>query len=76
MLASGGYSPLQCMGFSLWWLLLLQDTGSRARRLQSLWPVGSIVVAPRLQSTGSVVVVHGVSCSEACGVFLDQGSSL
>ena len=27
--ASGGYSLLQCMGFSLWWLLLLQSTGSR-----------------------------------------------
>ena len=27
--ASGGYSSLQCMGFSLRWLLLLQSTGSR-----------------------------------------------
>ena len=27
--ASGGYSSLQCTGFSLWWLLLLQSTGSR-----------------------------------------------
>ena len=27
--ASGGYSLLQFMGFSLWWLLLLQSTGSR-----------------------------------------------
>ena len=26
---SGGYSSLRCMGFSLWWLLLLQSTGSR-----------------------------------------------
>ena len=26
---SGGYSLLWCMGFSLWWLLLLQSTGSR-----------------------------------------------
>ena len=25
---AGGYSLLQCMGFSLWWLLLLQSTGS------------------------------------------------
>ena len=24
--------------------------------------------------TGSVVVVHGLSCSVACGIFLDQGS--
>ena len=27
--ASGGYSSLQCAGFSLRWLLLLQSTGSR-----------------------------------------------
>ena len=27
--ASGGYSSLWCMGFSLQWLLLLQSTGSR-----------------------------------------------
>ena len=27
--ASGGYSSLQCTGFSSWWLLLLWSTGSR-----------------------------------------------
>ena len=27
--ASGGYSSLQCAGFSLQWLLLLQSMGSR-----------------------------------------------
>ena len=27
--ASGGYSLLRCMGFSLQWLPLLQSTGSR-----------------------------------------------
>ena len=33
--ASGGYSQqLQCTGFSLLWLLLLQSTGCRARRFQ------------------------------------------
>ena len=26
--ASRGYSPLRCAGFSLWWFLLLQSTGS------------------------------------------------
>ena len=26
---NGGYSLLRCVGFSLWWLLLLQNTGSR-----------------------------------------------
>ena len=46
---SGGYS-------SLWWLLLLQSTGSR--------------------QVGSVVAVHGFSCSAACGIFLTQGLRL
>ena len=26
-----------------------------------------------LQSTGSVVVLNGLSCSSVCGIFLDQG---
>ena len=29
VVASRGYSSLQCVGFSLWWLLLLQSMGSR-----------------------------------------------
>ena len=28
-----------------------------------------------LSSAGSVVVAHRLSCSEACGIFLDQGSN-
>ena len=32
----------------------------------------SVVVAPRLWSTGSAVV-HGLRCSMACGIFPDQG---
>ena len=28
-----------------------------------------------LQHMGSVVVAHGLSCSVACGIFLDQGSN-
>ena len=36
----------------------------------------SVVAALRLWSTGSVVVVHGLSCSAACGIFLDQRSNL
>ena len=31
VVVSGGYSSLQCVGFSLQWLLLLQSTGSRAQ---------------------------------------------
>ena len=38
---------LPCMeygGFPLWWLLLLQRTGSRVQELQELHHVGSVVV--------------------------------
>ena len=34
--------------------------------------MGSGDVTPRLLSTGSVAVVHRLSCSEAYGIFLDQ----
>ena len=49
VVASGGYSSLQCAGFSLRWLLLLQSTGSR--RLGSV-VVASVVVARGLSSCG------------------------
>ena len=29
--------------------------------------------AQALECSGSVVVTHGLSCPEACGIFLDQG---
>ena len=52
VVASGGYSPLQCAGFSLQWLLLLRSTGSRRVGFSScgtwaqyLWHTG--LVAPR-----------------------------
>ena len=35
--------------------------------------MGSVIVAPRLYSTGSIVVVLGLSWSVACEVFLNQG---
>ena len=36
---------------------------------------GSVVAIPRLQSTGSIVVAHRLSCPEACRIFQDQGSN-
>ena len=51
--ASGGYSSLWCVGFSLRWLLLLRSTGSRHRGLQELLHVGSVVAARRLSSYGT-----------------------
>ena len=67
---------LWCTDFSLWWLLLLQSAGSRARGLQSLRPTGSVVVAPGLQSIGSILVAHRRGCPMACEIFPDQGSNL
>lgn len=48
-------------GFSLQRLLLLGSL--KARRLQYLWHMGSVAVIPRLGSTGSVVVLPGLSCA-------------
>ena len=48
VVATGGYSSLRCVCFSLQWLLLLQSTGSRCAdfsscgaQAQYLWLVGS-----------------------------------
>ena len=52
---------------------LLQRTGSGARGLQSLWGLGSVVAAPGLSSSGSVVVPRGLCCSLACGNLPEPG---
>ena len=43
--ASRGYSSLQCVGFSLQWLLLLRSTGSRHTGFSSCCAWASVVVA-------------------------------
>ena len=58
-----------CGGFSC---CGAQAPGARA---QQLWRVGSVVVARGLQSAGSAVVEHRLSCSVACGIFPHQGSN-
>ena len=62
----------RCMGFSLRWLHLLQDTGSRACRLQYLQRVGSAVAAQ-----GSRAQAHWLwsTVIVARGIFQDQGSN-
>jgi len=62
-------APLQllCAGFSF---------GDFCCRALALAARASAVVTPRLWSTGSIVVVHGLSCSPACGILLDQGLNL
>ena len=73
--ASRGYSSLQCSDFSLQQLLLLWSKGSGAHGLR-VAASGLSSVAPGLQSTASIVAVHGLSCSEACGIFPGQESNL
>ena len=48
--ASWGYSSLRCVGFLLWWLLLLQSTGSRLAGFSSC---GSWALQCRLSSCGA-----------------------
>ena len=57
-----GYSSLRCVGFSLWWLLLLrlQSTGSSScgTWAQQLWLAGSRVQAQQLWRMGLVALQH------------------
>ena len=70
----GGYSLVVVGGFSRWWPLLPQSTGSGVHTLQSLWHVASC--SSWLQSTGSIVVAHRLSWSAACRIFLNQELNL
>ena len=49
--------------------------GFPCRRAQALGKQALVAAARRLQSLGSIVVLHGLSCSTACGIFPDQGSN-
>ena len=62
---------------SMWGLSLVVASGGHS----SSWCAGLSLSRPRLlrstgsRRAGSVVVVHGPSCSAACGIFADQGSN-
>ena len=45
-------------------------------RASAVGHAGSVAVVHSIWSTDSVAVVHRLSCSLACTVFLDQGSNL
>ena len=45
VVVSRGYTLLQCAGFSLWWLLLLQSMGSRHAGFSNCGTRASVVVA-------------------------------
>ena len=53
------------------WASRRGGTGPRGHGLQQLCYVNSVIVVPGLQSTGSIVVVHGLSRSGSCGSFPD-----
>ena len=66
----GGYSVVGVVGFSLQW-----KAQALGRRLQLLQHVRSAAVAPGLESTGAIAVMHRLRCSVTCGIFPDHGSN-
>ena len=54
---------------------LLVAMASLVAEKRALGNVGSIGAFSGLLSTGSITVGHRLSCSEACGILLDQGSN-
>ena len=60
-------------GVSLPWLLLSRSTSSTVCGPRYLEHTGSVVGAWGLQSVGSMVITHQLSCCAAYGIFLDQG---
>ena len=63
VVVSGGYSPVEVSGPLIALASLVAEPRIQGRRLQELWPVGSVDTALRL------------SCPTACGIFPEQGSN-
>ena len=61
LVVRGGYSSLRCVGFSLWWLLLLRSTVSMCEGFCSC---GSWALELRLSSCGSRALERRLS---SCG---------
>ena len=72
VVVSRGSSLVAVCGLLMAVTSLVAEHRLRAHRLQQLWHVSSIVVAPGLQSADSIAVAHGLSCPVACGIFPDQ----
>ena len=72
------FSPkIKCIYFWLCWIFIAAQRAVAESRGYSLRCMGfSLWCLPLLWSTGSVVVAHGLCCSKACGIFLEQGSNL
>ena len=63
-----GHPEVVVHGLPIAWASLIAQHRLQAARL-------SLVVAPGIWSMDSVVIAHGLSCSVACGIFLDWGSN-
>ena len=71
-----GFLQLWRVGATLQFGAWASHDGGSSCRVQARGHTSSVVVAPQLQVTGSVVGTHGLSCSTAHESFLDQGLSL
>lgn len=67
--SSGGSCLVVVCGLPIAVAPPVAEWGPQTHRLPQLQRMGSVVVGPGLQGTGSL------SCSEACVTFLDQGSN-
>ena len=56
----------------LWWVFV---TATLVAVCGLLIAAASLIAENKLQGTGSVAVVQGLSYSAACGIFLDQESN-
>ena len=72
VVVSGGYSLVEVHRLRIAVASLAAEHGLWVLGPQQLWPMVSGVAAPRLWSTGSIVVVQGLSCSTAGGIFPDR----
>ena len=61
---------------SLRWLLVAEHRLLGRAGIYSCYHMGSVVAALGLQSRGSIVVAHGLSCSVVCGIDPDEVSNL
>ena len=65
---------MQWSGFSLQWLLSVVEHGHWGTQALAAAAHGfSSCGSQALVYTGSVVAVYGLSCSEVCEIFLDEG---
>ena len=71
--SSGGYSLVVVLGLLTGGFLCCTAWALGRAGFSSCSTRAQWLRFPGPQSTGSIVVTHGLSCSEACGIFPDQG---